>query len=288
MGPMTQPNRLPLPGLKPKDLIGIPWRVAFALQADGWWLRSAITWCKAAPMPESVCDRPTNATEMVFLLTKSGRYFYDQEAERIPYALDSVARVDRGRSTEHKWADGGPGGQTLVADTASACTHVAGRNLWNYWVLSPEAFAEAHFATMPTELARRCIRLGTSDKGCCVACGAPWLRVVERQQRTDGRATMGARERNRGDRRDGFTKAPSGLTIAATTRGWQPSCICGAEAVPCKVLDPFAGAGTTGMIARRLGRDFIGIELNASYCDLARRRIRDDAPLLNTHTEALT
>ena len=81
----TQPNRMPLPGLKPKDLIGIPWMLAFALRDDGWYLRSEITWAKRAPMPESVTDRPTMATENVFLLTKASRYFYDAEAVKEPH-----------------------------------------------------------------------------------------------------------------------------------------------------------------------------------------------------------
>ena len=80
IGPVTQPNRMPLPGLKPKDLVGVPWRVVFALQADGWWLRSDIIWHKPNPLPESVTDRPTKAHEYVFLLAKSERYWYDAEA----------------------------------------------------------------------------------------------------------------------------------------------------------------------------------------------------------------
>ena len=96
-------------GLKQKDLVGIPWRVAFALQVDGWFLRQDIIWHKPNTMPESVKDRCTKAHEYIFLLTKQGRYFFDGEAIREPYAEDSLARVGRGRSKSHKWADGGPG-----------------------------------------------------------------------------------------------------------------------------------------------------------------------------------
>lgn len=87
IGPMTQPNRMPLPGLKPKDLVGIPWRVAFALQADGWYLRSDIIWHKPSPMPESVTDRPTKSHEYIFMLSKSERYAYDAEAIKEPGTL---------------------------------------------------------------------------------------------------------------------------------------------------------------------------------------------------------
>jgi DNA modification methylase len=114
VGPMTQPNRLPLPGLKPKDLCMMPARLALALQADGWYLRSDIVWAKPNPMPESVLDRPTKAHEYLFLLAKSARYFYDAEAIKEASSPDSHARYGRGRSDTHKWADGGPGNQTIA------------------------------------------------------------------------------------------------------------------------------------------------------------------------------
>ena len=101
-------------GLKPKDLMMMPARVALALQADGWWLRSEIVWHKPNPMPESVADRPTNAHEKLYLLTKAPRYFYDAEAVRVPLHPDTVPRYHRGRSDDHKYADGGPGNQTLA------------------------------------------------------------------------------------------------------------------------------------------------------------------------------
>lgn len=114
LGPICQPNRMPLHGLKPKDLVGIPWRVAFALQADGWYLRSDIIWAKPNPMPESVTDRPTKAHEYLFLLAKSERYYYDAAAIKEPCQMDTPRRYERGRSDNHKWADGGPGKQTIA------------------------------------------------------------------------------------------------------------------------------------------------------------------------------
>lgn len=126
-------------GLKPKDLIGVPWRVALALQAAGWWLRSDIIWAKRAPMPESVVDRPTRSHEHVFLLSKSARYYYDAEAVKDPGKTGS-------------------------------------RNLRDVWWLSPEPY-QAHSATFPTEIPRRAISAGTSAYGCCPTCGAPWGRV---------------------------------------------------------------------------------------------------------------
>jgi DNA modification methylase len=164
MGPTTQPNRLPQPGLKPKDLVGIPWRVAFALQDDGWYLRSEIIWHKPNPMPESVTDRPTKSHEQLFLLTKSDRYFYDQDAIREPHAEDSIARVGRGRSDDHKWADGGPGNQTLAKDISKA-RHPQGRNRRTVWTIPTEPTPDAHFATYPRKLVEPCILAGCPAGG---------------------------------------------------------------------------------------------------------------------------
>ena len=135
-------------GLKPKDLCGIPWRLALALQAEGWYLRSDIIWAKPNPMPESVTDRPTKSHEYVFLLTKKPRYFYD-------------ANAVRENSHEHS---------------------TTGRNKRTVWIIPTESFPGAHFATFPTALVIPCILAGTSEKGCCPGCGAPWKRVVEKKR----------------------------------------------------------------------------------------------------------
>lgn len=151
--------RSPPDGFKAKDLIGIPWRVAFALQAAGWWLRADIVWAKPNPMPESVKDRPTKAHEYLFLLTKAERYYYDADAIREPHTEDSLARVGRGRSDDHKWADGGPGNQTLAADISKAC-HPNGRNRRSVWTIPTQPFPESHFATFPEDLVTPCILAG--------------------------------------------------------------------------------------------------------------------------------
>jgi DNA modification methylase len=165
-------------GLKPKDLIGIPWRLAFALQADGWTLRSEIIWAKPNPMPESVTDRPTKSHEQVFLLTKHERYFYDQEAVREESTTEPHAR-----GGIHA-ALGGPmdrnGHSQYDAAHQSRIWGGSGRNLRSVWSIASAPFSGAHFATFPLELAARCIRAGTSERGVCPACGAPWRRVVER------------------------------------------------------------------------------------------------------------
>ena len=158
-------------GIKPKDLLGIPWRSALALQADGWWLRSDIVWAKPNAMPESVTDRPTRAHEMLFLLTKSPRYFYDHIAIREAHHPESIARIGRGRSDGHKWSNG-PGDQTIANDLSHAL-HPSDRNKRDVWSVSTKPYSGAHFAVMPPDLVEPCVLAGTSEAGCCAVCGSP-------------------------------------------------------------------------------------------------------------------
>ncbi len=282
MGPMIQPNRLPVPGLKPKDLVGIPWRVAFALQADGWWLRQRIAWCKRAPMPESVQDRPTSAVEDIFLLAKSQRYFYDVEAVKEPLASSPKAYLRAGRSVRANHAFGSVAGTPLGA--SSFATLPSGRNMRNYWLLSPEPYVEAHFATFPSEIPRRAILAGTSARGCCRACGAPWERVTATCRSFE--SGSGRCDHIPGGKSDAALQDSGatldvklGLTRHMTTLGWRPTCCCRDQrnrVIPCIVLDPFAGSGTTLYVAKELGRRAVGVELNADYLRLAEERLRQD------------
>jgi DNA modification methylase len=257
-------------GLKPKDLIGIPWRVAFALQADGWWLRQDIIWHKPNPMPESVTDRCTKAHEYIFLLSKSARYYYDaaaiaEEADVANNRESAGIRRTAPGSTDH----GGP---------ASGVRDYATRNRRSVWTVATKPFSDAHFATFPPDLIEPCVKAGTSEHGCCQECGAPWERVVERTTATPGQRpgyTAGA-----GAMRNDGERAGSFVDHTATTIGWQPTCECPShEPVPCTVLDPFGGAGTTGLVADRLGRNAILCELNPEYAAMAEARIRGDNPL---------
>jgi len=164
---MTQPNRLPLSGLKPKDMVGIPWRVAFALQADGWWLRSDIIWAKPNPMPESVRDRPTKSHEYIFLLSKNATYYYDAEA--IKEACKS------GPSDIRKMEESLPriGGKHKVLmdplSKAPSTTNIGqkrsvgspnGRNWRSVWTIATAPYPGAHFATFPETLVTPCILAG--------------------------------------------------------------------------------------------------------------------------------
>lgn len=238
--------RVKADGLKPKDLIGLPWRFAFALQADGWWLRSDVIWSKPNPMPESCTDRPTKAHEYVFLLTKSARYWYDADAIRTPLqpktfttfgtehraqgndAMGGVKSDNWGKSLATRtpkmkvkvpggWDRGDGAHGTIHRDGRGAPEYqnleIAGANARTVWTIATESFSEAHFATFPTKLAEICIKAGCPNSG--------------------------------------------------------------------TILDPFGGAGTTGIVADRLGRNAILIELNPEYAAMAERRIAKEAGLFS-------
>jgi DNA modification methylase len=198
-------------GCKPKDLLGIPWLVAFALRADGWYLRSEIIWHKPNPMPESVTDRPTKSHEQVFLLSKRPTYYYDADAIREAQTPESLAdHLRRPPSERSNGAapDRGPGDQGLRQNGVMTSGQ---RNKRSVWTIATQPYAGAHFATFPPKLIEPCILAGCPEGG--------------------------------------------------------------------TVLDPFAGAGTTGMVALRHGRSFTGIELNPEYAELARDRIETDQRL---------
>lgn len=251
-------------GLKEKDLMGIPWRVAFALQDDGWYLRSDIIWAKPNPMPESVTDRPTKAHEYVFMLSKAPRYFYDAAAIAEPSGGANGSSFTSEYDRETK-----PGlgmGERKESATRNA------RSVWN---IATTPYSGAHFATMPPELARRCVLAGSSARGQCPKCGAPWVRQVERRlENTEGwgKASKDHHANTQGSdaiARNGQGRAGDSVS---TTTGWAASCACEAgDPVPQIVLDPFAGSGTTAMVALQNGRRAIGTELNPAYL-----RLQDD------------
>ena len=218
-------------GIKPKDLLGIPWRVAFALQADGWWLRQDIIWLKPNPMPESVTDRCTKAHEYLFLLSKSERYYFDAAAIAEEMAAASIERLSQPTLAMQAGSARVPG-KTNGPMKAVGSLHMQGtqrndgerwriadggvaprgnRNKRSVWEIATTPYSEAHFATFPPALVEPCILAGSPRGGV--------------------------------------------------------------------VIDPFGGAGTTALVADRLGRDAILVELNPAYAAMARRRIVNDAPL---------
>jgi DNA modification methylase len=274
-------------GLKPKDLVGIPWRVAFALQADGWYLRADIIWAKPNPMPESVTDRPTKAHEYVFLLTKSPRYFFDQEAVREASIYPDDNRKARQNGSDYL--------ERAVEDRVSTINPLNARtyptrNIRSVWEIATQPYPEAHFATYPEALVERCLKAGTSERGCCPECGALWVRVVEPAKdyaallasQRGSEAWSGKRRAEASKIGNAFGDKKEGATAEYRTTGWRLHCIHGDTwigkdgrhiSAPCVVLDPFLGSGTTALVARRLGRKCIGIELSPEYAALAARRL---------------
>lgn len=266
-------------GVKEKDLLGIPWRVAFALQADGWYLRSDIIWHKPNPMPESVRDRPTKAHEYIFLLSKSKKYFYDADAVREPNAGILPYGDKRNFKMNDEAAQGRHGKSSMFAGGTRQeyidKYYTNGRNRRSVWSVTTKPYKGAHFATFPPDLIEPCILAGTSEHGCCAACGAPWERVTEKGEPVQQHWAPGTQEKAIiANGKHGETSViNTGFVRPTVTVGWQPTCTCDAEVVPCAVLDPFAGSGTTGMVAIRHGRRFVGIELNPDYVELAETRI---------------
>jgi len=268
------------PELKHKDLVGIPWRVAFALQADGWYLRSDIIWAKPNPMPESVTDRPTKSHEYLFLLTKQPRYFYDSEAVKEPAQIHEgqAGRFERsgavgehvipGQSAaQHRPNRNGKNGHAnRDGRDMQAVGNSATRNRRSVWTIATAPFSGAHFATFPPALVEPCILAGTSAHGVCPACGAPWDRVTS----TTG-GTGKSWHNHKNDMIDGQSKSRLSDDYQRRTTGWRPTCACGrADVVPGIVLDPFNGSGTTGMVARQHGRRYVGLDINGTYLrDLA-------------------
>jgi len=234
------------PGFKKKDLMGIPWMVALALRADGWYLRADCIWEKRNPVPHSVMDRPVPSHEYVFLLAKSDRYFYDREAVKEPGVFDKAAP----------------------------------RNKRTVWTLPTQPFHGAHCAPFPEKLVETCLLAGTSERGCCGKCGAAFKRILKKgapvfQQNSPGttKKIIGAQGRV------GKTSTlKTGTVTPYTTVGWKRTCACSAERVGCIVLDPFSGAGTTGVVCRRRYRRYIGIELNPDFADLSEQRISKVEP----------
>ena len=201
-------------GLSRKDLIGIPWRTAFALQADGWILRQNIIWNKPNPKPENVADRPARSHEDVFLLTKSEDSFYDEPGVRQPYADSTLGQKGQsyaGAAIKDYAGAGAEDASAVKHRVVESMERRGGANLKSVWTIGTQPFTDAHFAVMPEELADLCVRAGSR--------------------------------------------------------------------IDDQVIDPFAGSGTTGVVAVRRGRSFVGIELNPTYAAMARKRITAEAPL---------
>ena len=212
--------------LPSKNLYGLPWRIAFALQDAGWILRSAIVWNKPNPMPESVRDRPTSAYDMIFLFAKQGKYFYDGEPLRSKSARNEFHGVNP-KTIANPDRNGGRG-NFGAGPPHSGNT---GANARNVWTINTQGRPDAHFATFPDELPRRCIVAGTSEHGVCADCGAQWERELARG-RTPLKSSKHGKMSKHQDRNDSDG-------VEGWKTNWQPMCDCDADIQPATALDPF-------------------------------------------------
>lgn len=330
--------------IKPKDLIGIPWMLAFALREYGWYLRQDIIWNKPNPMPESVTDRCTKSHEYIFLLSKSAKYYYDAEAIKTSLATSSIPRLLQ--DTDHQkgsarayggkihngnmkavvsksftaWQTGPGSHSTLKHNTEegrniektkrtihqeeSASYGINGKgfighsgnfdakgnligngkaNKRSVWTIPTMPYSDAHFATFPEKLIVDCIKAGSSEFGCCSKCGKPYIRDFTKELIPTSKASynskidirdINADKQDQGSNRMKDGHKP-GWVNKTETVGWSPSCKCNSNYVPSVILDPFIGAGTTALVARKLNRNFVGIELNHEYIKIAETRLQN-------------
>jgi DNA modification methylase len=285
--------------LKPKDLCQIPARFALAAQADGWWVRSRVPWIKRNGMPGSQKDRPTTSHEYIFVLTKSARYFWDQDAIRKPHTRDWTGSVgennfkwngaddktgiNRNGTSQDGFRDATPNPQGRYRRTTDWWFESLDEQIAHLLDLrenggpmldetgmiaalqvNTKGYKKAHFATWPPDLVRPMIRAGTSARGVCPECGAPWERVVERtamQIRTSERGQIKHENGLRTSTSGTMTKPPT-----STTTGWAATCPhADLDPIPATVLDPFSGSGTTLMVALEEGRSGIGVDISTDY-----------------------
>jgi DNA modification methylase len=260
-------------GLKPKDLCGVPWRVALALQADGWYLRSDIIWAKPNPMPGSQKDRPTTAHEYLFLLSKKAHYYYDNESIKEEQTDSSKERAKytwKGNTEDN--SNGSRTGSSFKKTAASGepmktIPENGKRNKRTVWEIATQGCKEAHFATFPTELVEPCILAGTSPKA-CPKCLAPWKRVLEPSEEYAKMLGRGYHDHS-DDLNQGMSqqkKMPKTFADYKTI-DWEPTCKCKENdgSGRCIVLDPFGGSGTVTYVSQALGRESIYIDLNSKY-----------------------
>lgn len=267
---------------KNNQMLGIPWKLAFALQSDGWLLIQDIIWTKNNCLPESVTRRCTRSHEYLFLFAKSKKYFYDNEAIKEP-AISSDNNVrdrDKGKLNN---VPGRGRMQGLKTNRYSS------RNKRSVWLINNVPYTGSHFACFPPTLVEQCIKAGTSEHGVCSECGAPFSRILEKEViEIEGEGNFGANgskwkdedKQSSGHRiqknfnalraagRDHDNPFPQKITI-----GWKPSCSCNSGISQAVVLDPFGGSGTVGQWCNQNNRNSILIELNPEYKPLIEERI---------------
>lgn len=243
---------------------GVPWRTALALQADGWILVQDIIWAKPNPMPESVENRCSKSHEYFFILAKTKDYFFDNEAIKEPAKTVSKSKEFIPYSEKDRqdgWEMSAASAASINRDPNLVYTHA---NKKTVWTVATRGYPGAHFAVFSPELITPCILAGTSAFGCCAKCGTSYKRVV---QKFGAKHTEPNDDRDRSipSNRNGVTGSLDGTPAQRITAGWKPQCVCNAPIVPCVVMDPFSGSGTTCATAVKHGRHGVGIDLSEKY-----------------------
>lgn len=289
-------------GVKYKDLFGIPWLVAFALRADGWYLRADIIWAKSVSfcptyvggvMPSAVTDRPTKSHEYLFLLSKQPKYYYDKYAIAEPLADATIVDGRFKRAGDEETPYGTAVGKGRGLGRGSRVDWTGTRNVRSVWTIPLAPSREEHFAQFPHKLVTPCIQASTSEHGCCPKCGTPWTRPVRTHSPDTTAATDDVDRRGtphiRGKSIQSAKRVSARVFSTAKLGEWQPSCRCGRKraAVPCTVLDPFSGSGTTGIVALKLRRRYLGLELSRKYVRISKRRLRRAAQSPQAQLEPL-
>ena len=259
-------------GIKEKDLLMIPNRVAIALQDAGWYIRSEIIWHKPNPMPESIKDRPTSCHEKIWLITKNKKYYYDAQSIKEPVVTPIDAK------SGHKFGGNKTTKKLNATISGKKWKYSSTRNKRNVWTITTKPFKDAHFATFPKDLIEPCIKAGCPEK-VCVKCGKPQVKELYRDK-----STLPVKRNKRdgdGDRAVGgvyqkwLEENPPQIKV-------KPSCDCNADFKPGIVLDTFGGSGTTGIVAALNNRNAILIELNKEYISIANKRINKELGLFKT------
>lgn len=299
--------------IKSKDMMGIPWMFAFAMREDGWYLRQDIIWAKPNPMPESIQDRCTKSHEYIFLFSKSKKYYFDAEAIKTA-SIHEVTKTPDGWDTskngshgsfhkngrennkvpsKHSFKRENSSRKDILVPGATLNCHRPDRNdtlptgfanKRSVWNIATRPFKEAHFATFPEELVTDCIKAGSSQHGCCAACGNPYKRLVNKTLVPTAKASFNSPIDDRdlhADKQDqGSNRAKdghkSGHIYSSETIGWVATCKCSTtEIKKAVVLDPFHGSGTVGIVSSSLARDHIAFEIKNGYTKLETKRRYD-------------
>ena len=281
----------PVNGIKEKDLIGIPWKVAFGLQADGWYLRQDIIWHKPNPMPESVKDRCTKSHEYIFLLSKNAHYYFDHESIKVESSQSTEIRNKnkfngafkgqfKGTPNEKRWQEGRPIDEPKFSIDGKS-------NKRSVWTVTTKPYSEAHFATYPHDLIIPCIKAGCPEK-VCASCGKPYVRKfkeinvepkIVKQNKTNTKkfeSSMGGSGTSFKGHSGYFKNDGTPITKPTKDLGLQKQCQCETNEIKSgTVLDPFGGSGTTAQVAAQLNRNAIICELNPEYIKIANQRLLD-------------